>query len=77
MLNSGDPAPQFSLPDAKMDSIALSDFVGKKIVVLYFFNGDKTPGGVLEAVEFSDRVDAFLQCDAVILGVSMDDCMAH
>ena len=77
MLNSGDIAPQFALPDAKMDMVQLSDFLHKKIVVLYFFNGDKTPGGILEAIEFSDRVAAFAKYDAVILGVSMDDCMAH
>lgn len=77
MLNSGDIAPQFALPDANMDIVQLSDFLNKKIVVLYFFNGDKTPGGVLEAIEFSDRADAFAKYGAVILGVSMDDCMAH
>lgn len=77
MLNSGDPAPPFTLPDAKMDMIQLTDFLHKKIVVLYFFNGDKTPGGILEAIEFSDRVEVFAKYGAVILGVSADDCMAH
>nr|WP_314901571.1 peroxiredoxin [uncultured Deefgea sp.] len=77
MLNLGDLAPQFALPDAKMDMIQLTDFLDKKIVVLYFFNGDKTPGGILEAIEFSDRVAAFAKYGAVILGVSRDDCMAH
>ncbi|MBM5575300.1 peroxiredoxin [Deefgea sp. CFH1-16] len=77
MLNSGDVAPQFALPDAQMNTVQLADFLGKKIVILYFFNGDKTPGGILEAIEFSDRVAAFAKYGAVILGVSRDDCMAH
>ena len=77
MLNFGDTAPQFCLPDAQMDLIELKTFLNKKIVVLYFFNGDKTPGGVVEAIEFSDRVAQFAQYGAVVLGVSMDDCIAH
>ncbi|QLG87991.1 peroxiredoxin [Chitinibacter bivalviorum] len=77
MLNVGELAPDFSLPDAQMEMIQLSDFQSKKNVVLYFFNKDHTPGGILEAVEFSDRADAFSQYDTVILGVSSDDCLAH
>ncbi|WP_157314604.1 peroxiredoxin [Chitinibacter sp. GC72] len=77
MLNVGDVAPDFSLPDAAMDMVRLSDFHGRKNVVLYFFNKDHTPGGIVEAVEFSDRTDAFSQCETIILGVSLDDCLAH
>ncbi|WP_373975028.1 peroxiredoxin [Chitinibacter sp. SCUT-21] len=77
MLNVGDLAPDFSLPDAAMEMVQLSQFRGKKNVVLYFFNKDHTPGGIVEAVEFSDLVDAFSQYQTIILGVSLDDCLAH
>jgi peroxiredoxin Q/BCP len=77
MLNVGEIAPDFALPDATMDMVQLSQFQPHKNVVLYFFNKDHTPGGVIEAIEFSDRVDAFAQYETIILGVSLDDCLAH
>ncbi|WP_028453803.1 peroxiredoxin [Chitinilyticum aquatile] len=77
MLQAGDLAPDFELPDAKMELLRLSSFRDVSTVVLYFFNKDHTPGGITEAVEFNDRVAAFAGLDAVILGVSLDDCLAH
>ncbi len=77
MLNVGDIAPDFILSDAQMEDVQLAQFRGISHLVLYFFNKDHTPGGIIEAVEFSDRVAAFRQYDTVILGVSMDDCLSH
>jgi peroxiredoxin Q/BCP len=77
MLNAGDCAPDFILRDAQMENVQLEQYRGKFHVVLYFFNKDHTPGGITEAVEFSDRAAVFRQYDAVILGVSMDDCLSH
>ncbi|WP_035060680.1 peroxiredoxin [Andreprevotia chitinilytica] len=77
MLNPGLPAPDFELPDARMEMVRLGDFLGRRHVVLYFFNKDHTPGGVIEAVEFSDRASSFLEHDTIVLGVSLDDCMEH
>ena len=77
MLKEGEGAPDFSLPAASMEQVQLSTFHGHKTVVLYFFNGDHTPGGVTEAVEFSERMHAFSGLGAVVLGVSLDDCLAH
>jgi len=45
--------------------------------VLYFYPKDDTPGCTLEAIDFSDLQDHFLDLDTVVLGVSMDDCMSH
>ena len=44
MLQSGDIAPAFSLPDADMEMFDLASVVGKQNVVLYFYPRDKTPG---------------------------------
>ncbi|TJZ65897.1 peroxiredoxin [Chitiniphilus eburneus] len=77
MLSSGDNAPDFALPAANMDLIQLADYRGRHNVVLYFFNKDHTPGGIAEAVEFSERVDSFAEHNTVILGVSLDECLAH
>jgi peroxiredoxin Q/BCP len=77
MLKAGDPAPAFELPDSEMELVSLSRFKGSKTVVLYFYPKDDTPGCTLEAIDFSELEDAFNGLNAVVLGVSMDDCMSH
>lgn len=77
MLQPGKPAPAFSLPDADMQPVGLSDFKGRKNVVLYFYPRDGTPGCTLEAIDFSDHEEQFARHHCVILGVSRDDCMTH
>jgi peroxiredoxin Q/BCP len=77
MLQPGQPAPVFCLPDADMQTVDLASFVGKKNVVLYFYPRDNTPGCTLEAAEFSDHENDFGRHNCVILGVSRDDCLSH
>ena len=77
MLQAGQAAPPFSLPDADMESVALADFRGRKNVVLYFYPKDRTPGCTMQAIEFSDHEQDFDRYDAVVLGVSCDDCITH
>ncbi len=77
MLKAGDPAPAFELPDSEMELVTLSAFKRAKTVVLYFYPKDDTPGCTLEAIDFSELEDAFVSLNAVVLGVSMDDCMSH
>ncbi|MEM9905011.1 MAG: thioredoxin-dependent thiol peroxidase [Cyanobacteria bacterium P01_D01_bin.44] len=75
-LQVGDPAPDFSLPDADGTVYSLADLKGKR-VVLYFYPRDNTPGCTKEACGFRDNYDAFQAKDVVILGVSADDAKAH
>jgi peroxiredoxin Q/BCP len=77
MLHVGSIAPAFELPDASMEMIQLSSFLGKKNVVLYFYPRDGTPGSTMEAINFSDLEEAFTECDTVVFGVSRDDCLVH
>ncbi|HEY5636794.1 MAG TPA: peroxiredoxin [Burkholderiales bacterium] len=77
MLQPGQAAPSFSLPDADMQSVSLGAFKGRKNVVLYFYPRDGTPGCTLEAIDFSDHEEQFQREDCVILGVSRDDCLTH
>ena len=77
MLNVGQSAPTFDLPDGDMNVVSLSGYRGINNVVLYFYPKDDTPGCTLEAIDFSDLQDDFLALDTVVLGVSMDDCMSH
>jgi peroxiredoxin Q/BCP len=77
MLQPGQNAPVFTLPDADMQDVELSSFIGRKHIVLYFYPRDNTPGCTLEAAEFSDHEQEFDRCNCVILGVSRDDCLSH
>jgi len=77
MLQSGDIAPVFSLPDADMEIFDLASALGKHHVVLYFYPRDKTPGCTLQAADFSDHEDDFARHDCVVVGVSPDDCLTH
>jgi peroxiredoxin Q/BCP len=77
MLQAGQHAPTFSLPDADMQTVDLGKLRGKKNIVLYFYPKDGTPGCTIQATEFSDHEDEFSRHDCVIMGVSPDDCLAH
>jgi len=77
VLQAGQPAPLFSLPDADMESVELAGFRGKHNVVLYFYAKDGAPGCTLEATDFSDHEDEFSRHGCVVIGVSRDDCLRH
>lgn len=76
MLHEGQIAPDFTLPDAEMEKASLSDFRGR-LVVVYFYPRDNTPGCTLQAVDFSDRDSQFARAGAVVLGISGDSCESH
>ena len=75
-LNVGDPAPEFSLPDAKGQVYSLKDLKGRR-VVLYFYPRDNTPGCTKEACNFRDFYGEFQGKEVVVLGVSTDDAKSH
>jgi peroxiredoxin Q/BCP len=77
MLQIGQPAPAFTLPDASMEMMSLSSYRGKKNVVLYFYPKDGPPGCTIQAIDFSDRENEFTRLDTVIFGVSRDDVLSH
>ncbi len=76
-LQAGMDAPQFELPDADMDMFSLKSLRDKKNVVLYFYPKDDTPGCTMEANEFTELEDTFARLDAVVVGISRDDCLSH
>ena len=71
MLEAGEKAPEFELQDQNGDTVSLSDFEGRR-VVLYFYPKAGTPGCATEAQGFRDRYDEFTERDVVVLGVSAD-----
>ena len=76
MLQAGDQAPAFSLPDQDGNQVSLKDFAGKKLVI-YFYPKDQTPGCIKEACSFRDNIDAFKKHGIAVIGVSIDSEKSH
>ena len=76
MLEIGMKAPDFSLPDKDGNTVRLSDFQGKK-VVLYFYPKDNTPGCTRQACAFAASYEQFKAQDATVIGISKDSVASH
>ena len=76
-LQTGQQAPEFTLPASTGGEISLADFRGQQQVVLYFYPKDMTPGCTVEACSFRDTQADFAEAGAAILGVSADDLDSH
>ena len=76
MVAEGKPAPDFELTSDAGDTVRLSDFRGRPVVV-YFYPKDDTPGCTTQACGIRDNYDAFGNRGAVVLGISPDDESAH
>ena len=76
MLEVGSKAPVFTLPDKDGNTISLSDFLGKK-VVLYFYPKDNTPGCTRQACAFAAAYEGFKANDVVVIGISKDSVASH
>ncbi|HYG37160.1 MAG TPA: thioredoxin-dependent thiol peroxidase [Cytophagales bacterium] len=75
-LNIGDKAPDFQGKDQDGNSIKLSDFKGRK-VVLYFYPKDDTPGCTAQACNLRDNDAALKKAGYQVIGVSSDPEKAH
>ncbi|WP_017717657.1 peroxiredoxin [Kamptonema formosum] len=75
-LPVGAAAPAFTAKDTTGKTVKLSDFAGK-ILVLYFYPKDDTPGCTKEACSFRDSYSEFRGKDIAVLGVSRDDEASH
>lgn len=75
-IEIGKRAPAFELVDQNAKRHALKDYAGR-VVVLFFYPKDDTPGCTIEAQAFRDQLPAYDQSGAAILGVSLDDAESH
>jgi peroxiredoxin Q/BCP len=75
-LAVGTDAPVFTVKDTNGNTVSLSDFTGKT-VVLYFYPKDDTPGCTKQACSFRDAKEQYTSKDIVVLGVSADDEASH
>ena len=76
MLEIGMKAPAFTLSNKDGNTVSLSDFLGKK-VVLYFYPKDNTPGCTRQACAFAAAYEDFKSKDVVVIGISKDSVASH
>lgn len=76
MVETGQLAPNFTLPAHTGESISLESFRGKPVVV-YFYPKDDTPGCTKEACSFRDHWEALGRHGVVVLGISPDGVASH
>ena len=76
MMEIGIKAPDFTLSDKDGNSVSLSDFLDKK-VVLYFYPKDNTPGCSRQACAFAAAYEGFKTRDVVVIGISKDSVASH
>jgi len=75
-LAAGDKAPDFTAKDQNGQTVSLSDFKGKT-VILYFYPKDDTPGCTAEACDFRDNYQSLIGKGYQVIGVSTDDEKSH
>ena len=76
LLNKGDIAPEFKRLNQNNESVSLSDFRGKKLI-LYFYPKDNTPGCTAESCNLNDNYDAWIEKGYEVVGVSPDSVASH
>jgi len=76
MLEVGKKAPGFHLESSDGGKVKLADFAGK-VVVIYFYPRDNTPGCTVEANDFNAALPRLKKLGAVVLGVSKDSIASH
>ena len=76
MAETGEMAPDFTLPANGGGEVTLSALKPSK-VVLYFYPRDDTPGCTTEALEFTALADEFKAADTTIIGISKDTVAKH
>jgi peroxiredoxin Q/BCP len=73
----GDRAPQFTATAHTGQAVGLADYLGKQVVVLYFYPRDGTPTCTAEACAFRDAYADFVAAGAVVIGVSANSIERH
>ena len=70
-LTEGDTAPAYSLPNDTGDTVSLSDYAGKRVIV-YFYPKANTPGCTTEACDFTENLSDFEDASVSVVGISPD-----
>jgi len=76
-LKVGDTVPVFSLQDQNNRLFSISDYIGKKILVIYFYPRDESSVCTKEACSFRDQYDAFTKAGAMVIGINAGTVETH
>lgn len=76
MLEAGMKAPDFTLKDKEGNTVSLSDFLGKR-VILYFYPKDNTPGCTRQACAFAATYEDLKRKDVTVIGIGKDSVSSH
>lgn len=77
LLKVGDEAPNFTLVNQDGKTVSLSDYKGKKNVVLFFYPKDQTQGCTKEACSFRDNYETITDLGAEVIGINGDGTSSH
>lgn len=76
-IKVGDRVPDFSLPSQTGTTVNISDLIGKKSLVIYFYPKDDTPGCTAESCAFRNSYEVFIDAGAEVIGISADSPQSH
>jgi peroxiredoxin Q/BCP len=76
-LNKGDKAPSFEAVDDQGKIWKSSDYIGKKVIVVYFYPADFTGGCTKQACSYRDDMEKLTAKDIIVVGVSGDSAKTH
>jgi peroxiredoxin Q/BCP len=77
MLEPGQTIPDVSLLDADGTPVRLRDLLGERVLVVYFYPKDDTPGCTAQACGFRDAYEDFVEAGAEVVGISGDSQASH
>ena len=77
MIQIGDECPNFSLKNQFGEMFSISELLGNKTLVVYFYPKDETPGCTKEACSFRDRFEEFKDLGCEVIGISSDSEHKH
>ncbi len=77
MLATGDVMPEFTLKDQEGHEVNGHALIGDKILIIYFYPKDFTPGCIREACSFRDNMEKFVDSGARVVGISADSVGTH
>lgn len=76
-LKIGDKIPNFTLKDQNGNDFSIKNLIHKKVMVIYFYPKDDTPGCIKEACSFRDEFEDFKDLNATVIGISSDNVKSH
>jgi peroxiredoxin Q/BCP len=76
-IKKGDKCPDFELQNQFGEKVAISEFIGKQNLVIYFYPKDDTPGCTKQACSFRDSFQDFIDHGAMVIGISSDSIAKH